>query len=61
MTKKQECKIERQTEQNLQEWCDENLCEYYYGKYDSGFCSNKENSFFQKPCPYKGDESRCIT
>ena len=49
-------RIEPQMEQNLQESCEENRCEFYYGKYDSGFCSNKKSRFFQKECPSKGEQ-----
>ena len=35
---------------------DENLCEYYYGKYDSGFCSNEYHRSYKKECPFKGED-----
>lgn len=51
-------KIKRQMEQNSQDFSDYWSCEYYYGKYDSGFCSNKKKRFFKKECPYKGEECK---
>jgi len=48
-------KTKQQIEENLQESSEYWSCEYYYGKYDSGFCSNTRSKHYKKECPFKGE------